>query len=44
MVYAEWRAPLFPELQAFVDRHYREAPDAPSGPLLVLERDDATFP
>jgi hypothetical protein len=43
MTFSEWRAPLFPDLAAFVGRHYRPAPDAPDGPLFVLERDDTTF-
>ena len=44
MNYALWRAPLFPALQEFVERHYRPATGAPDIPLSILERDDATFP
>jgi hypothetical protein len=32
-----WRAPAFPELQTFLDRNYREAPDLGTDALEVLE-------
>jgi hypothetical protein len=38
--YRLWRAPLFPELAAFVERNYRPADGAPEGPITVLERND----